>query len=248
MLIFLLLFLPSVLSNSTNLTDASVSTNTTITTTKAHSIAQTLPYKSDIGDYQKVADNLGIACYGPHESDTRRAFHVFIYQCLYDKKPNNLTEIEHHWNFCCRLRQTCQDGPSTDHKCFDIFCDCMDLVDLSTDPSKDTCRSNTESMEEIWGENVEPFKGRYINIYENVGFGAIYGKNLVFGTSGWICMAIIFAIFLSASAYLIISYIQFKCNKVTKEVIAKKEAGDEYYVPPQPPPSKKFHDKIILKA
>uniref|UniRef100_A0A914YZV2 Uncharacterized protein n=1 Tax=Panagrolaimus superbus TaxID=310955 RepID=A0A914YZV2_9BILA len=260
-MILFLLFLPLVLSNST---ESSTTTSSGTTKVIQRPTTQKVPSNANANAneymYQNVAKKLENACFKyEHETQKRKDFNFFIYQCLYSKKLKNVAEIEHHWNFCCRLRHSCHDGPSTDHNCRDIFCDCLDLVDLSNEPSISSCRSNSDMkdiMEDICGDDITPFQNRYVNIYENVGFAAIYGKNLVFGTFGWICMAIIFTIFLSATAYLIVSYVQFKCNKVTKEVISTKEAEtqDEFSFPPPSRPSaeasksKMFHDKIIFKA
>uniref|UniRef100_A0AC34F2T7 Uncharacterized protein n=1 Tax=Panagrolaimus sp. ES5 TaxID=591445 RepID=A0AC34F2T7_9BILA len=260
MFFLLLLFLPLILSNSTETSAAATSGISKTTTRKVIQIPTTKiasPPDANIknGYVTNVAERLANACF-KFEHEKQKHFNMFITECLYDKKLKNVTEIEQHWDFCCRLRHRCHDGPSTDHNCRDIFCDCLDLVNLSTEPSTSSCRATDRSEEkykidDICGEDIEPFQDRYVNIYENVGFAAIYGKNLVFGTSGWIFTAIIFTIFLSATAYLIVSYVQFKCNKVTKEVIATKEGEthDEYsFPPPRPAPSQKFHDKIILKS
>lgn len=92
----------------------------------------------------------------------------------------------------------------------------MDIADLRQPPSKLECHS--EKFEHVCLD-LSPFETRYVNINKNVGFMAVFGGNLVFGTFGILFMVLFFVISLSATSYLVVSFLQFKCNKVAKEAI-----------------------------
>uniref|UniRef100_A0AC34QTN7 Uncharacterized protein n=1 Tax=Panagrolaimus sp. JU765 TaxID=591449 RepID=A0AC34QTN7_9BILA len=115
---------------------------------------------------------------------------------------------------CCRVRQACQTGSKAElEECRIMFCDCLNIVVAANlalmDKTHCTADANYVECKDL--APIEKRRQDAILPYD-VKFIRKFGSNLVLGTVGWSFALIVYIFGTVSLAYLVVSWIHYKCN------------------------------------